>query len=119
MLVRAVSVCLVWLVMVSARPSGHRRGQPMDGHPGVQREVGATDRVLGAGHREVREAAPPTDTQAQRAWDKFVDFVQKQKSTPGRSGSGSGSGGRSRKGTPKGCFRMRMDRIGSMSKLGC
>ncbi|XP_055486713.1 C-type natriuretic peptide-like [Leucoraja erinacea] len=119
MLVSVVSLATVCLV-VSGRPSGQHRDQPgPEPERGLRASEPLPDTAVAAAaasatHTDTDKATDThtdthTDTQAQRAWAKFIHFVHKQKSPHGRR----------RKGPTKGCFRMRMDRIGSMSKLGC
>ncbi|XP_072106971.1 C-type natriuretic peptide 2-like [Mobula birostris] len=110
MFVRSVvlpAVCLTWLmVIVGGRPSLQLGQQPLSEKGEVRSMLRAPveDTFL----RSVREAAA-SESLTPRGWARLLEVTSKYK----------GSRSRSRKGSSKGCFGLRMDRIGSMSKFGC
>ncbi|XP_072903798.1 C-type natriuretic peptide-like [Hemitrygon akajei] len=98
------AVCLTWLmVIVGGRPSLQPSQQPLS-EKGVVLRAPVEDTLL----RSVREAAA-SESLDPWGWARFLEVTNKHK----------GSRSRSRKGSSKGCFGLRIDRIGSMSKFGC
>ncbi|XP_067827960.1 C-type natriuretic peptide-like [Heptranchias perlo] len=117
---KLAGICLVCLALVSARPGNQHRHRTLASALGDELPADQSDRVsaednqsppaMESQQRHQRGTVTDPQSSTNRVWLRFFnDFMNNQKMFRGRT----------KKVTSKGCFGMKMDRIGSMSSLGC